>query len=114
MNDNRSPYAIAVDIAKKNYDFYSKQHDERRTAAAEITLEALEKTRIPIQPVVMAQEGTCPICYSTNEYGLYCSDCGQRINEERIERKEGTDRRATLKICRGNPNSRTGKRGHKD
>jgi methionyl-tRNA synthetase len=89
MHDNRSPYQIAVDFVKKDYDFYSKQHDESRTAAAEITLEALSKLSIPIQPAAMAIEGECPICGNENEYGLYCSECGQRINTERIEHEEG-------------------------
>ena len=85
MNDGRSSYQIAVDFAKKDYDFYSKQHDERRARAAEITLEALDKLAIPIQPKGMFKDGECPICGSEEEYGLYCSECGQRINEERIE-----------------------------
>lgn len=89
MQDNRSPYQIAVDFAKKDYDFYSKQGDGRRTEAAEITLEALYKLPIPIQLKERAQEGVCPICGSTNEYGVYCSDCGQHINEERIEHEGG-------------------------
>jgi hypothetical protein len=89
MHDNRSPYHIAIDFAEKDRDFYSKQNDERKTQAAEITLEALYKMQIPIQPAAMAQEGTCPICDATNEYGLYCSECGQRINEERIVQEEG-------------------------
>lgn len=97
MNDGRSPYQIAIDFAQKDYDYYSKQGDGRRTQAAEITLEALSKVRIPIQPVALAQDGTCPICDSTNEYGLYCSECGQRINEERIEHKEGSNEQTAEK-----------------
>lgn len=93
MYDNRSPYQIAIDFAKKDYDYYSKQNDDRRTQAAEIMLEALSKIGIPIQPV----EGTCPICDNTNEYGLYCSECGEHINEERIEHKEGSNEQTTEK-----------------
>lgn len=93
MRDNRSPYQIAVDFAKKDYDYYSKQKDDRRTQAAEITLEALSKIGIPIKPI----EGTCPICDNTNECGLYCSECGQRINEERIEYKERSNEQTTEK-----------------
>lgn len=97
MNDGRSPYQIAVDFAQKDYDYYSKQGDRRRTQAAEITIEALSKVSIPIQPIASAQEGTCPICDNTNEYGLYCSECGQRINEERIEHKEGSNEQTAEK-----------------
>lgn len=91
MNDDRSPYQIAIDFAKKDYDFYSKQHDERKARAAEITLEALDKLAIPIQPKGMFKDGECPICGSEEEYGLYCSECGQRINEERIESEGAGD-----------------------
>lgn len=81
----KSEYEIAIDFARKDYDFYSKRHDERKVRAATITLQALYKLEIPIQPRSNFKAGECPICKSDKEYGLYCSECGQRINAERIE-----------------------------